>query len=108
METVALPQTHTPSHQDDTPSTTTQSSQQAEVVILIDSGSLLMRRSFSQDIEQIKCQNTKKALGLLSEEHIGRPTHIIIHTGTNDLRMQQEKVATSIRAVIEKASTTFP
>ena len=39
---------------------------------------------------------------------LGSPSHIIIHTGTNDLRSQQEKVADSLRKITEKASTTFP
>lgn len=32
----------------------------------------------------------------------------ICHTGTNDLRPQQDRVADSLKRVIEKASTTFP
>lgn len=31
-----------------------------------------------------------------------------LHTGTNDLRAQQEKVATALKGVIEKAYSTFP
>lgn len=45
---------------------------------------------------------------LLSEERLGSPSHIIIHTGTNDLWSQQERVSQSLNRVIEKASTTFP
>ena len=57
---------------------------------------------------KVRCSTTNRALNLLSEEHLGSPSHIIIHTGTNVLRTQQERVATSIRAVINKASNTFP
>ncbi|KAK1902979.1 Platelet-activating factor acetylhydrolase IB subunit beta like [Dissostichus eleginoides] len=47
-------------------------------------------------------------MDLLSEQQLGSPSHIIIHTGSNDLRSQQERVSESLRGVIEKASTTFP
>ncbi len=36
------------------------------------------------------------------------PSHIIIHTGTNDLRAQQDRVATALVNVAEKASSNFP
>lgn len=39
---------------------------------------------------------------------MGSPSHIIIHTGTNDLRVQQERVATALINVTERASTNFP
>lgn len=41
---------------------------------------------------------------------VGSPSHIIIHTGTNNLRSQQERVADLLRRMKknEKASTTFP
>ncbi|KAL7864512.1 hypothetical protein AOLI_G00159320 [Acnodon oligacanthus] len=42
------------------------------------------------------------------EAKLGSPSHVIIHTGTNDLRAQQERVAVSLRAVIEKAGNSFP
>lgn len=57
---------------------------------------------------KIWCPNTHQAIDLLSEERLGSPSHIIIHTGTNDLRSQQERVSESLKRVTEKASTTFP
>ena len=47
-------------------------------------------------------------MDLLSEERLGFPSHIIIHTGSNDLRSQEERVSESLRRVIAKASTTLP
>ncbi len=57
---------------------------------------------------KIWCPNTQKALELLCEEQLGSPSHIIIHTGTNDMRAQQERVATALINVAEKASSNFP
>jgi len=59
-------------------------------------------------VAKLWCPNTQSALKSLSVDKLGSPNHIIIHTGTNDLRAQQERVATSLQTVIEKASTTFP
>uniref|UniRef100_A0AAR2KVL1 SGNH hydrolase-type esterase domain-containing protein n=1 Tax=Pygocentrus nattereri TaxID=42514 RepID=A0AAR2KVL1_PYGNA len=44
----------------------------------------------------------------LSTGQLSKPDHIIIHTGTNDLRAQQERVAESIRRVAQTATQTFP
>ncbi|KAJ8273846.1 hypothetical protein GJAV_G00106140 [Gymnothorax javanicus] len=62
----------------------------------------------THNVAKIWCPNTHQAIGLLSEERLGSPSHIIIHTGTNDLRSQQERVSEALNRVIEKASTTFP
>ena len=43
---------------------------------------------------------------LLTVAQLGSP--IILHAGNNALHAQQEKVATSLRRVMERASTTFP
>ena len=82
-----------------------------DIVLLIDSnGKFLDEKRLFPNHSTIKigCPTTNRALDLLSEEHLGSPGHIIIHTGTNDLRDQQERVATSLKAVINKASNTFP
>jgi hypothetical protein len=50
--------------------------------------------------------NTRHAREQLSEYRLGSPSHIIIHTGTNDLRAQQERVATALKRVTEKVSPT--
>ena len=97
--------------QQEPPPRPVQNSQQAEVVILIDSNGKFIdeKRLFPKHkAVKMRCQNTKKALELLNEETIGKPSHIIIHTGTNDIQSQQEKVDKSINAVIDKASATFP
>lgn len=52
-------------------------------------------------------QTTQMALELLSESRLGSLSHII-HTGTKNLKAEQERIATSLRAVIEKANHTFP
>ncbi len=56
---------------------------------------LLMKRNCSREETSRKygAPNTQKALELLCEEQLGSPSHIIIHTGTNDLRAQHERVA---------------
>ena len=53
-------------------------------------------------VAKLWCPNTRHALDLLSEDRLGSPSHIIIHTGTNNLR------ATALKGMIEKASSTFP
>ncbi|CAB1351396.1 unnamed protein product [Coregonus sp. 'balchen'] len=45
---------------------------------------------------------------LLDKGQLASQSHIIIYTGSNDLRAQQERVATSLPGVIEKASAIFP
>ncbi|CAB1350421.1 unnamed protein product [Coregonus sp. 'balchen'] len=47
-------------------------------------------------------------MALLDKAQLGSPSNIIIHTGSNDLRAQQERVVTSLQRVIEKASAIFP
>lgn len=83
----------------------------SDIIFLMDSNGKFLdeKRLFpNHSVTKIRCATTNRALDLLSEEHLGSPSHIIIHTGTNDLRTQQERVATSLRAVINKASNTFP
>ncbi|KAJ7995823.1 hypothetical protein DPEC_G00028200 [Dallia pectoralis] len=45
---------------------------------------------------------------LLNKTQLGSPSHIIIHTGTNELHALKERVATSLNKAIEKATSTFP
>ena len=73
-------------------------------------------RKYIQEIElfpqntvsKLWCAKHPAHLDLLSEDQLGSPSHIIIHTGTNNLRAQQERVATAQKGVIEKSSSTFP
>ncbi len=70
----------------------------------VDEKKLFPRRN----VMKIWCPNTQKALELLCEGKLGSPSHIIIHTGTNDMRAQQERLATALINVAEKASSNFP
>jgi hypothetical protein len=85
--------------------------EEPEVALLIDSNGKFidMKKLFPRHrAVKLWCPTTDKALELLTESQLGRPSHIIIHTGTNDLRSQQERVSDSLRAVVEKARETFP
>ncbi len=84
---------------------------QPQIVLLMDSNGKFVdeKKLFPRrNVTKIWCPNTQKALELLCEEQLGSPSHIIIHTGTNDLRAQQERVATALVNVAEKASSNFP
>ncbi|KAJ8369386.1 hypothetical protein SKAU_G00094140 [Synaphobranchus kaupii] len=97
-------------HSDDE-HTMPEATENAHIVLLIDSNGKFIneKKLFPRHrVTKLWCPTTQKALELLSESCLGSPSHILIHTGTNDLRAQQERVATSIRAVTEKASHTFP
>ncbi|KAE8297667.1 hypothetical protein D5F01_LYC04305 [Larimichthys crocea] len=68
--------------------------QQPDIVILIDSnGTFLNERKLfpNHKVAKLWCPNSQHAMELLSEERLGSPSHIIIHTGTNELRTQQER-----------------
>ncbi len=85
--------------------------EEPEVALLIDSnGKFIDIKKLFPRHRAVKlwCPTTDKALELLTESQLGRPSHIIIHTGTNDLRSQQDRVSDSLRAVVEKARETFP
>ncbi|KAK7889698.1 hypothetical protein WMY93_025258 [Mugilogobius chulae] len=117
QQTISIPSS-SPSSQTSSTSQNTQTSirpaqqrENSDIVLLIDSnGKFLDENKLfpSHKVSKIWCPNTHKALELLSEERLGSPSHIIIHTGTNDLQSQQERVSDSLNRVIEKASTTFP
>ncbi|XP_030279699.1 histone-lysine N-methyltransferase set1-like isoform X2 [Sparus aurata] len=101
------PQINTTPH----PSRPAQQREKPDIVILIDSnGKFINEKKLfpTHTVAKIWCPNTQHAMDLLSEERLGSPSHIIIHTGSNDLRSQQERVSGSLRRVIEKASTSFP
>nr|XP_046179275.1 uncharacterized protein LOC124010649 [Oncorhynchus gorbuscha] len=95
----------------DNPPTSTEDTQKPEIVLLIDSNGKYVQEGTlfpKHKLAKLWCPNTRHALELLSEDRLGSPSRIIIHTGTNDLRAQQERVTTALKAVIEKASSTFP
>lgn len=39
---------------------------------------------------------------------MGQPSHIIIHTGSNKLRLKQERVAESVKRAAQRPTKTFP
>ncbi len=82
-----------------------------QIILLMDSNGTFVdeKKLFPRRyVMKIWCPNTQKALELFCEEQLGSPSHIIIHTGTNDMRAQQERVATALINVAEKASSNFP
>ncbi len=98
-----------PQHNTSSPAPT--STEGPEIALLIDSnGKYIDIKQLFPRHRAVKhwCPNTNKALELLTESQLGHPSHIIIHTGTNDLRSQQDRVSDSLRAVVEKARHTFP
>ncbi|KAJ8373964.1 hypothetical protein SKAU_G00045440 [Synaphobranchus kaupii] len=54
------------------------------------------------------CPKTQDAFRILSDPKFGTPTYIIIHTGTNDLRSEQERVGGLVCRVAERATEAFP
>ena len=78
-----------------------------EVAILIDSnGKFINEEQLFPGM--IWCPRAKDALHILSRPDFGSPKHIVIHTGTNDLREEQERVGGLLRRVAERASECFP
>ena len=86
--------------------------QRPQIVLLMDSNGKYVdgKRLFpNHRVYQQKCPNTRSAIEWLTEEKLGAPSHIIIHTGTNNLRTQSRKQVTeSVQKVVEKATSAFP
>ncbi len=84
---------------------------EADIVILMDSnGKFLQEEKLfpGRKATKIWCPKTGDALRILSDSSFGTPSHIIIHTGTNDLRREQERVGQLICRLAEKATETYP
>ncbi len=84
---------------------------EADIAILMDSnGKFLQEEKLFPGHKATKlwCPKTVDALRILSDSSFGTPSHIIIHTGTNDLRREQERVGQLICRVAEKATETYP
>lgn len=77
-----------------------------QIAILMDSNGKYMdwKKLFPQHtVLHIKCQDTKRAMELLTEDELGCPSHIIIHTGTHNLKPYREhNLVQSIKEVIGK------
>ena len=86
--------------------------QSPQIVLLMDSNGKYVegKKLFPKHrVMQEKCANTNRALEWLTEENLGSPSHIIIHTGTNNLRKQSgHQVVQSVKKMIEKAIAKFP
>lgn len=68
---------------------------EADIDILMDSNGKFLQgeRLFpGRKTTKLWCPKTGDALRILSDSSFGTPSHIIIHTGTNDLRREQERV----------------
>ncbi len=84
---------------------------EADIAILVDSnGKFLQGEKLFPGHKTTKlwCPKTGDALRIVSDSSFGTPSHIIIHTGTNDLRREQERVGQLICRVAEKATETYP
>ncbi len=82
---------------------------EADIAILMDSnGKFLQEEKLfpGRKVTKLWCPKTGDALRILSDSSFGTPSHIIIHTGTNDLRREQERVGQLICRVAEKATET--
>lgn len=102
------PSTNTPSTPKESPQP---QSTQIEIAILMDSnGKFLQEKKLfpGHKTSKLWCPKTSDALRILSAPSFGTPSHIIIHTGTNDLRAQQERVGQLVCRVAEKAAETCP
>ena len=58
--------------------------------------------------KKIWCPNTRSAFQILSESKHENYKHIVIHTGTNDLRAMKGRVAPMMREVAIRATQRFP
>lgn len=90
---------------------TTKLDRAAEVAILIDSNGKFLQEQVlfpGQRVSKIWSPRIEDALCHLSDPEFGSPAHIIIHTGTNDLRTEQERVGKLIGRLANKATESFP
>lgn len=91
--------------------TTTKLDRTAEVAILIDSNGKFLHEQVlfpGLRVSKIWSPKVEDALRYLSDPEFGSPAHIILHTGTNDLRIEQERVGGLIGRLAKKAAESFP
>lgn len=84
---------------------------ESQVVLLMDSNGKFLdpERLFPGECVTTKrCSNTNQALRLLNQDTLGRPSCIIIHTGTNDLHSLRHGTAEAMTKVAAKANREFP
>ncbi len=81
------------------------------IVILCDSNGhhLDPRRLFpGRSVKKFWCPTSHSALRLLREGALGAPSHIIIHTGTNDLSTRRVDITKALSNVVRTASRIYP
>ncbi len=99
------PQTNVHSTDPDNPTET-------EALILIDSNGKYINEKLlfpNMKAQKMWCPNTSRALQILFDENLKETyKHIVVHTGTNDLRAAKGNVAPMLREVAIRASERFP
>ncbi len=81
------------------------------IIILCDSNGhhLHPRRLFPRrSVKKFWCPTSHSALRLLREGALGAPSHIIIHTGTNDLSARRVDITKALSNVVRTASRIYP
>ncbi len=81
------------------------------IIILCDSNGhhLDPRRLFpGRSVKKFWCPTSHSALRLLREGALGAPSHIIIHTGTNDLSTRRVDITKALSNVVRTASRIYP
>lgn len=85
---------------------------ETQALILIDSNGKYVNDKLlfpNMMTKKIWCPNTKSAFQVLSDKNLNENyKHIIIHTGTNDLRAMKVHVAPVIRELAIRATQCFP
>lgn len=92
-------------------STSREQKSKDNIVILCDSNGhhLDPRRLFpGRSVKKFWCPTSHSALRLLREGVLGVPSHIIIHTGTNDLSARRMDVTKALSNVVKTASRIYP
>ncbi len=85
---------------------------ETQALILIDSNGKYVNEKLlfpNMMAQKIWCPNTKSAFQILSDKNLKKNyKHIIIHTGTNDLRAMKGHVAPVMRELAIRATQRFP
>ena len=98
--------------QPSTPTTELKQPESPQIVLLTDSNGKFLetKKLFPKHrVAHVKCSNYKHAMKLLTGDQLGSPSHIIIHTGTNDIwKLENYDMVKTAKRMIEKAIKTFP
>lgn len=110
-ENSSATQSHPPSTTTSPTSTSREQKGKDNIVILCDSNGhhLDHRRLFpGRSVKKLWCPTSRSALRLLREGVLGVPSHIILHTGTNDLSARRMDVTKALSNVVKTASRIYP